>query len=45
VIYSIPAARAAVPQLGTDWVAAGYSQGGLVAVGVAEAEREIGDPN
>ena len=45
VIYSIPAARAAVPQLGTDWVAAGYSQGGLVAVGVAEAGSEIGDPN
>jgi Secretory lipase len=45
VIYSIPAARAAVPQLGTDWVAAGYSQGGLVAVGVAEALSEIGDSN
>ncbi len=45
VIYSIPAARAAVPQLGTDWVAAGYSQGGLVAVGVSEPEGEIGDPN
>ena len=45
VIYSIPAARAAVPQLGTDWVAAGYSQGGLVAVGVAEAVSEIGDSN
>ena len=45
VIYSVPAARAAVPGLGTRWVAAGHSQGALVAVGLAEAEREIGDPN
>src|ERR1700676_5697697 len=45
VIYSIPAARAALPQLGTKWVAAGYSQGGLAAVGVAEAKSEVGDPN
>jgi pimeloyl-ACP methyl ester carboxylesterase len=45
VIYSIPAARVALPQLGTKWVAAGYSQGGLAAVGVAEAGSEVGDPN
>jgi hypothetical protein len=45
VIYSIPAAHAAVPQLGARWVATGYSQGGLMAVGVAEAESEVGDPN
>jgi len=45
VIYSLPAARAAVPQLGAKWVVAGYSQGGLTAIGVAEAESEIGDPN
>jgi pimeloyl-ACP methyl ester carboxylesterase len=45
VIYSIPAARAALPQLGAKWVAAGYSQGGLVAVGVAEAGSEFGDSN
>ncbi len=45
VIYSIPAARAALPQLGTKWVAAGYSQGGLAAVGVAEAGSEVGDPS
>ena len=45
VIYSVPAARAAVPGLGTRWVAAGHSQGALVAVELAEAEREIGDPN
>jgi hypothetical protein len=45
VIYSIPAARAALPQLGPRWIAAGYSQGGLAAVGVAEAENELRDPN
>jgi len=45
VVYSIPAARAALPQLGAKWVAAGYSQGGLAAVGVAEAGSEFGDPN
>ena len=45
VIYSIPAARAALPQLGTKWVAAGFSQGGLAAVGVAEAGSEVRDPN
>ena len=43
VINSIPAARAAVPELGTQWVAVGYSQGGLVAVGVAEQVSEVGD--
>jgi pimeloyl-ACP methyl ester carboxylesterase len=44
VIYSVAAARAALPQLGTKWVAAGYSQGGLAAVGVAEAGSEVGNP-
>ena len=39
VIYSIPAARAAVPTLGERWVVDGHSQGGLAAWGVAEAER------
>jgi len=45
VIYSIPAARAAVPQLGARWVAMGESQGGLAVVGVAELEGEIHDAN
>lgn len=44
IIYSLSAARAALPQLGTKWVAVGKSQGGLVAAGVAEAEGEFGDP-
>jgi pimeloyl-ACP methyl ester carboxylesterase len=45
LIYSIPAARAALPQLGKKWVVAGYSQGAIVAVGVAEAGDEVSDPN
>jgi hypothetical protein len=45
LIYSIPAARAALPQLGKKWVVAGYSQGAIVAVGVSEAVGEIGDSN
>jgi len=45
LIFSIPAARAALPQLGKKWVVAGYSQGASVAVAVAEAVSEMGDPN
>jgi len=45
LIYSIPAARAALPQLGKNWVAAGYSQGAIVALGVAEAGEEASDSN
>src|SRR5215475_9726615 len=39
VIYSVPAARKAVPALGRRWVADGHSQGGLAAWGVT-----VGDP-
>jgi len=45
VIYSIPAARAAAPQLSERWIAAGYAQGGLTAVGIAEAEHKMKDKN
>ena len=45
VVYSIPAARAAVPSLGARWVADGHSQGGLAAFGVAEAEHDLKDAN
>jgi alpha-beta hydrolase superfamily lysophospholipase len=45
VIYSIPAARAAWPQLGAKWLVMGYSEGGLTAVAVAEAASEVGDSN
>jgi pimeloyl-ACP methyl ester carboxylesterase len=45
VVYSIPAARAAVKSLGPKWVADGHSQGGLAAWGVAEAEHDLKDPD
>lgn len=44
VVYSIPAARAAVPDLGRKWVAIGHSQGGVAAWGVAEFEAKHDDP-
>jgi alpha-beta hydrolase superfamily lysophospholipase len=45
VIYSIPAARAAVPQLGPRWVAVGHSQGGAAVLKVADLEHGLRDPN
>ena len=45
VLYSVPAARAAVHALGRRWVADGHSQGGLAAWGVAELEAELHDPD
>ena len=45
VINAVAAARAALPQLGTKWLVSGYAQGSLVAIGVAEAESGIGDPD
>lgn len=44
VIYSIPAARNAVPGLGARWVALGMDEGAMAAVGVAELERQSRDP-
>jgi alpha-beta hydrolase superfamily lysophospholipase len=38
VIYSVPAARAAVPSLGRRWVSDGHSQGGAASWAVAEFE-------
>jgi len=43
LIYSVPAARAAVTQIGSKWIALGPFQGGLAAVAVAESE--VRDPN
>ena len=43
VMYSVPAARAAVPQIGPKWIAVGPFQGALAAVAVAESE--VSDPN
>jgi len=45
VIHSIPAARAALPQLGSRWITIGIGEGGLAAVGVSELESEIRDQN
>jgi pimeloyl-ACP methyl ester carboxylesterase len=44
VVYSVPAARAAVPLLGPRWVAIGHSQGGVAVWGVAELEAKLKDP-
>ena len=43
LMYSVPAARAAVPQIGPKWIAIGPFQGGLAAIAVAESE--VRDPN
>jgi pimeloyl-ACP methyl ester carboxylesterase len=45
VIYSIPAAKAAVPSLGRRWVAVGHSQGGIAAWSVAEMQASLKDPD
>ncbi len=45
VIHSVPAAQAAVAELGRDWFACGHSQGGLAAWTVAEAQDGIRDPH
>jgi hypothetical protein len=44
VVYSVPAAHAAVPSLGRRWVAIGHSQGGVAVWGVAELEAKLQDP-
>ena len=45
VINSVLAARAAVPQLGARWIVMGEAEGALAAIGVAEKENEVRDPN
>lgn len=40
VAYSIPAARAAVPSLGTKWVAIGHSQGGYAVLRVQSMDEK-----
>jgi len=37
VIYAIPAAHKAVPELGSDWIAMGHGNGGLTVIGMAES--------
>ena len=43
VIYSVPAARAAVAQIGPKWIAVGSFEGGLAAMAIAESQ--VHDPN
>jgi hypothetical protein len=45
VINSVAAARAALPQLGSKWLVAGYAHGSRVAVGVAEGLPKNADSN
>ncbi len=45
VIYSVAAARVAVPRLGRKWIAMGESAGGLAALAVAELESDKRDPD
>jgi len=45
VVNSVPAARAAVPELGRRWLVVGHSQGGLSSLGVAELQGAIKDPD
>jgi predicted esterase len=45
VIYSIPAARAAVSALGPRWVAVGHSQGGAAVLEVSQLEHALRDPH
>ena len=45
IVYSVPAARSAMPALGPRWVAMGIAEGGMAVVGVAELEHDLRDPN
>jgi len=45
VIYSVPAAHKAVPQLAAKWIAMGAFEGGRAALEVAEQESNLRDPN
>lgn len=44
VIYSVPAAHAAVANLSSKWVVVGHSQGGLSSLGAAQLEATRDDP-
>lgn len=45
VLNSVLAARSAVPQLGSRWVALGEAEGGMAVAALAELEKDIHDPN
>ena len=37
IIYAVPAAHKAVPELGSEWIAMGQGNGGLTVIGMAES--------
>ena len=43
IVYSLPAAHAAVGSLGKRWITIGHSQGGVAVWGVAELEATLQD--
>jgi hypothetical protein len=43
IIYSVAAARHALPQLGSRWLAIGTDEGGIAVVGVDEMESDLRD--
>ena len=45
IIYSVPAARRTVPQLGSRWIAMGTGEGAMAVISVAELEHDMQDPN
>src|SRR5262249_51100751 len=45
IIHAVPAARAAVKQLGEKWAAIGHSQGGSAVLMVSEMQNKIKDRN
>lgn len=44
IAFAVPAARAAVPTLGADWVGVGHSQGGAAVLALAVLQHELDDP-
>ena len=45
VIHAVTAARRALPQLGSRWIAMGTGEGGMAVAGIAESESRFDDPN
>lgn len=45
VIYSVAAARKAVPQLGSRWIAMGTGEGAIAVIAAGELEQGMRDPN
>jgi pimeloyl-ACP methyl ester carboxylesterase len=43
VMYSVPAARAAVPQIGRKWIAVGPFEGAMAAIAIAEGQERDSD--